>query len=159
MIDDGTLDVGFLRLPIESRSEIEVTTVHTECSVAILPPGHPLAVKGEIHLRELQGNPFVLYAREHAPGFHDLISGVLSRAGVVPKVVQTAGEMSTLAALVDAGVGVSVVPASAAKRIVSKVSVCAIADRIPDLQIGMVIARNNNVAVVRKFCDLVRTSL
>jgi DNA-binding transcriptional LysR family regulator len=77
----------------------------------------------------------------------------------VPKVVQTAGEMSTLTALVDAGVGVSLIPASAAKRMVSKVSICAIADRIPDSQIGMVIARNNNVAVVRKFCELVRTSL
>jgi hypothetical protein len=43
-----------------------------------------------------------MYAREHAPGFHHLLSGILSNAGVVPKVVQTAGEMSTLISLVDA---------------------------------------------------------
>jgi hypothetical protein len=28
MISDGLLDVGFLRLPLENRKEIEVTTVH-----------------------------------------------------------------------------------------------------------------------------------
>ena len=114
------LDVGFLRLPIENRKEIEVTTVHKEPFVAVLPSWHPHSAKKEIHLRELKGNPFVMYAREHAPGFHDLLSGILSNAGVVPKVVQSAGEMSTLISLVDAGVGVSIVPPSAAKRFVSK---------------------------------------
>jgi DNA-binding transcriptional LysR family regulator len=100
MIDDGLLDVGFLRLPIENRKEIEVTTVHREPFVAILPSWHSLSAKKEIRLRELKGNPFVMYAREYAPGFHDLLTGILSDAGVVPKVVQTAGEMPTLISLV-----------------------------------------------------------
>lgn len=88
MIDDGLLDIGFLRLPIENRKEIELTTVHREPFVAILPSWHPLSAKKEIRLRELKGNPFVMYAREYAPGFHDLLTGILSNAGVVPKVVQ-----------------------------------------------------------------------
>src|SRR5260370_17360442 len=119
MIDDGLLDVGFLRLPIENRKEIEVTTVHREPFVAILPSWHPLSTKKEIRLRELKGNPFVMYAREYAPGFHDLLTGILSDAGVVPKVVQTAGEMPTLISLFDAGVRVSIVPSSVAKRALS----------------------------------------
>jgi DNA-binding transcriptional LysR family regulator len=159
MIDDGLLDVGFLRLPIETRKEIEVTTVHREPFIAILPSWHPLAAKKEIRLRELKGNPFVIYAREHAPGFHDLLTRILSNAGVVPKVVQTAGEMPTLISLVDAGVGVSIVPASAAKRIVSKVAVCSIADQLPESEIGLAFAPHNSAAVVRRFCEFARTSL
>jgi DNA-binding transcriptional LysR family regulator len=159
MIEDGLLDVGFLRLPIENRKEIEVTTVHREPFVAILPSWHSLSAMKEIRLRELKGNPFVMYAREYAPGFHDLLTGILSNAGVVPKVVQTAGEMPTLISLVDAGVGVSIVPASVAKRIVSKVAVCSIADRLPESEIGMALARHNTAAVVRRFCELARTSL
>jgi DNA-binding transcriptional LysR family regulator len=100
-----------------------------------------------------------MYAREHAPGFHDLLSGILSNVGVVPKVVQTAGEMSTLISLVDAGVGVSIVPASAAKRFVSKVLVCSITDRLPESEIGLAFARQNTAAVVRRFCEFARTSL
>jgi DNA-binding transcriptional LysR family regulator len=90
------VDVGFLRLPIENRKEIEVTTVHGEPFVAMLPSGHSLSAKKEIRLRELKGNPFVPYAREYAPGFHDLLTGMLSNAGVIPDVVQIAGEMPTL---------------------------------------------------------------
>jgi DNA-binding transcriptional LysR family regulator len=159
MIEDGLLDVGFLRLPIESHKEIEVTTVHREPFVAILPSWHSLSAKKEIRLRELKGDPFVLYAREYAPGFHDLLIGILSKAGVVPKVVQAAGEMPTLISLVDAGVGVSIVPASVAKRIVSKVAVCSIADRLPESEIGLALARHNTAAVVRRFCELARKSL
>jgi DNA-binding transcriptional LysR family regulator len=153
MIDDGLLDVGFLRLPIEQRKGIEVTTVHKEPFVAVLPSSHPLSARKEIHLRELKGNPFVLYAREHAPGFHDLLTRILSNAGVIPKVVQTVGEMPILISLVDAGVGVSIVPASVAKRILSKVAVCSIADRMPESEIGLAFARRNTAAVVRRFCE------
>jgi DNA-binding transcriptional LysR family regulator len=159
MIDDGLLDVGFLRLPIENRKGIEVTTIHRESFVAILPSWHSLFAKKEIHLRELKGNPFVMYAREYAPGFHDLLTGILSNAGAIPKVVQTAGEMPTLISLVDAGVGVSIVPASVAKRIVSRVAVCSIADRMPESEIGLAFARQNTAAVVRRFCDFARTAL
>jgi DNA-binding transcriptional LysR family regulator len=113
----------------------------------------------EIRLRELKGNPFVMYAREYAPGFHDLLTGILSNAGVVPKVVQTAGEMPTLISLVDAGVGVSIVPASVAKKILSKVAVCSIADRLPESETGLALARHNTAAVVRRFCEFARTSL
>jgi DNA-binding transcriptional LysR family regulator len=159
MIGDGLLDVGFLRLPIENRKDIVVTTVHKEPFVAILPSGHLLSTKKEIRLRELKGNPFVLYAREYAPGFHDLLTGILSSAGVVPKVVQTAGEMPTLISLVDAGVGVSIVPASVANRIVSKVVVCSITDRLPESEIGLAFGRHNTAAVVRRFCEFARSSL
>jgi len=159
MIGDGLLDVGFLRVPIENRKEIEVTTVHREPFVAILPSGHSLSAKKEIRLRELKGNPFVMYAREYAPGYYDLLTGILSSAGVVPKVVQTVAEMPMLILLVDAGVGVSIVPASVAKKIISKVVVCSIADRLPESEIGLAVARHNTAAVVRRFCEFARTSL
>ena len=159
MIGDGLLDIGFLRLPIENRKEIEVTTVHREPFVAIVPSWHSLSAKKEIRLRELKGNPFVMYAREYAPGFHDLLTGILSNAGVVPKVVQTAGEMPTLISLVDAGVGVSIIPASVPERIVSKVAVCSIADRIQESEIGLALARHNTAPVVRRFSEFACTSL
>lgn len=153
MIADGLLDVGFLRLPIEKRKEVEVTTVHAEPFVAIVPSGHSLSAKKEIRVRELKGNPFVMYAREYAPGFHDLLIGSLSDAGVIPKVIQTTAEMPTVISLVDSGVGVSIIPASVARKIVSKVAVCSIIDRLPECEIGLALARHNPAAVVRRFCE------
>jgi DNA-binding transcriptional LysR family regulator len=153
MIGDGLLEVEFLRLPLENRSENEVTTVHRQPFVAVVPSWHSLFAKKEIHLHELKGNPFVMDAREYAPGFHDLLIGILSKAGVVPKVVQTAGEMPTLISLVDVDVGVSIVPASAARRIVSTVAVCPIRDQLPESEIGLALARHNTAAAVRRFFE------
>jgi DNA-binding transcriptional LysR family regulator len=102
-----------------------VTTVHEEPFVAILPSWHSLSSKKEIRLRELKGNPFVLYAREYAPRYHDLLAGILSNAGVVPNVVQTAGEMPILISLVDAGVGVSGLDCGSTARVRDWVGLCA----------------------------------
>jgi hypothetical protein len=67
MLEAGSLDIGFLRLPIGAHS----------------------------------GQDFVMYERTYAPGFHDLIFGMLRDAGIIPNVRQTAGEMPTLISLVD----------------------------------------------------------
>jgi DNA-binding transcriptional LysR family regulator len=156
LLADGQIDIGFLRLPVQQTESLDITTVLREDFVAIVPSDHRLARREEIRLRELQGESFVLYSREHAAGYYDLLAGMLSRAGVVPKVVQSAGEMSTLISLVDAGVGISVVPETAARRLLSRVSVSTIVDEIPGCEIGMVVAKANKTPVVRHFYDTVR---
>jgi DNA-binding transcriptional LysR family regulator len=83
----------------------------------------------------------------------------LSQPALSLQVKALEDELGTLISLVDAGIGVSIVPASAAKRIVSKVVVCSIADRLPESEIGLAFARHNSAAVVRRFCEFARTSL
>jgi hypothetical protein len=53
-------------------------------------------------ISEVSGQDFVMYERAHAPGFHDLIVGMLRDARIVPNVSQAAGEISGLVSLVDA---------------------------------------------------------
>jgi DNA-binding transcriptional LysR family regulator len=48
----------------------------------------------------------------------------------------TAGEMPMLISLVDSGMGVAILPASAVKRSVASVA-CEIADKIPMSEIGI----------------------
>jgi DNA-binding transcriptional LysR family regulator len=71
MIQNRTMDVGFLPLPIEEVKGIEIVTVHREPLVAVLPSNHRLASTKEIRLRELRGEKFVMYERHFALGFHD----------------------------------------------------------------------------------------
>jgi DNA-binding transcriptional LysR family regulator len=56
---------------------------------------------------------------------------MLRDAGVVPNVCQTAGQMPTLISLVDSGMGISILPASAVKNSVASVVACEIAGTIP----------------------------
>ena len=53
-----------------------------------------------MRLREVAGEDFVMYERTYAPGFHDLMFGILRDARIVPNVTQTAVEIPTLISLV-----------------------------------------------------------
>jgi DNA-binding transcriptional LysR family regulator len=157
MIHNKTLDVGFLRLPIENVKGIDVTVVHREPLVVALPASHALAAQKEIRLRRLEGERFLMYHRPDASGFHDFLLGILSRAGVVPNIVQTVSEMSTLMSLVDSGMGVALVPGSATRQRIAKIAVCSVADRIPPSEIGMIVAKGNDLPAVHRFCELARS--
>jgi DNA-binding transcriptional LysR family regulator len=108
----GVADVGLVRPPIEDDGELRVQTVLRERTVAALPAGHALAGLGRVPLRRLAAEPLVLFPRDQAPGFHDLLIDSLAGAGVAPRVIQYAPEMLTIIGLVAAGTGVSLVPAS-----------------------------------------------
>ena len=77
--------------------------------------------------------------------------GFISTAGIIPNVRQTAGEMPTLISLVDSGMGLAILPASAVKRSVASVVACAIADKIPMSEIGIAVRKGNRAPVVDNF--------
>jgi DNA-binding transcriptional LysR family regulator len=151
MLDTGSLDIGFLRLPIGEHPELEVIGIHQEPFVVVVPRSHELAKKRKVRLRELSGQDLVMYERAYAPGFHDLLFGMLRDAGVVPNITQTAGQMPTLISLVDAGMGISILPTSAVRHSVASVIACEITDPIPLSEIGIAINRRNRTAIIDHF--------
>jgi DNA-binding transcriptional LysR family regulator len=76
---------------------------------------------------------------------------LLRDAGIIPNVRQTAGEMPTLISLVDSGMGVAILPASAVKRSVASVVACEIADKIPMSEIGIAVRKGNRTPVLDNF--------
>jgi DNA-binding transcriptional LysR family regulator len=151
MLEAGELDIGFLRLPLGGHTQLEVVTVHREPFVLVVPSSHPLGKRKRVRLEELSGQDFVMYDRAYAPGFHDLIFGMLRNAGIVPTIRQTAGQMPTLISLVAAGMGISILPASVVKHNVAAVVGCTIADPIPMSEIGLALVRDSSSAVVKNF--------
>jgi DNA-binding transcriptional LysR family regulator len=111
----GLADVGLVRPPIEDDGELTVRTVLRERTVAALPAGHALAAGRRVPLRRLAAEPLVLFPRDQAPGYHDLLIDALAGAGVGPRVIQYAPEILTIIGLVAAGTGVSLVPASVSR--------------------------------------------
>jgi DNA-binding transcriptional LysR family regulator len=154
MLSAGSLDIGFLRLPIGEHPELEVVEVHREPFVVVTPLSHKLAKRKRIALHELSGEDFVMYERSYAPGFHDLIFGMLQDAGVVPNVCQTAGQMPTLISLVDSGMGISILPASAVKHSGASVVACEIAGSTAMSEIAIAVNKGNRAAVVGTFRSL-----
>jgi DNA-binding transcriptional LysR family regulator len=147
MLETGSLDVGFLRLPIGVHSTFDVVTVHREPFVLVVPASHKLAKRKRVRLSEVASQDFVMYERTYAPGFHDLIFGMLRDARIVPNVAQTAAEISTLISLVDAHIGIALLPASAVKHSVASVIACDIVDQIPMSEIAMVVNQRGEAVV------------
>lgn len=106
------IDVGFIREPAPADPEIRCEAVGEEAFVAVLPPEHPLAGQRRIDLSSLANEPFVHFPRPIAPGLYDRILALCQEAGFHPRVVQEAQEWLTIVGLVEAGMGVSLVPES-----------------------------------------------
>jgi DNA-binding transcriptional LysR family regulator len=151
LLEAGTLDIGFLRLPVEGHPELDVVTVHKEPFVLVLPSSHRLAKRTELRLRDVASEKFVMYRRDDAPGFHDLTLKILRDANIIPRISQVAGEMHTLVSLVAAEMGIAVLPESAVRRGIAGVKGCKIKDAIPLSTIGLASHKQNQDPVTRIF--------
>jgi DNA-binding transcriptional LysR family regulator len=151
MLETGSLDIGFFRLPIGAHSALDVVTVHREPFVLVVPASHKLAKRKRVRLSEVSDQNFVMYERNYAPGFHDLIVGMLRDARIVPNVSQTAAEISTLISLVAAHMGIAILPASAVEHRAASVIACNIVDKIPMSEIGIAVSKRVQAAVVDNF--------
>jgi DNA-binding transcriptional LysR family regulator len=151
MLQTGSLDIGFLRLPIGEQSALEVLTVHRESFVLVVPSSHKLAKRKRVRLDKVSGENFVMNERSYAPGFYDLIFGMLRDARVVPNVSQTATDLSTVISLVDGQMGVAILPASAVKHSVASVVACDIVGDLPMSEIALVCDKRVRTPFVDKF--------
>ncbi|WP_219466055.1 LysR family transcriptional regulator [Nonomuraea rhizosphaerae] len=106
-----SIDVGLLREPPDVPGLV-AEAVLSEPFVAVLPVGHDLAGQRVVPVAALAAEPFVLLGPEAGPTVHERIVGVCRAAGFEPRIGQHAVEWQTVCALVEAGLGVSIAPAS-----------------------------------------------
>ena len=112
---DERVDVAFLRSVPKDLSGLAVEILLTEPMVVALPRGHSLGKRGAtapVAMRDLRGESFIVFARQHGPAFYDSTLAACQRAGFSPRIAQEAPRVTTALGLVAAGLGISVVPAS-----------------------------------------------
>ena len=109
-LESGALDLGFLR-EVEPGGGLASEIVMREAFHAVLPASHPLAGKPRLALRNLAGEPFVLFPRQLGEAFYDRVIGLCSEAGFAPRVVQEATQWQSVVTFVETGMGVSIAPA------------------------------------------------
>jgi DNA-binding transcriptional LysR family regulator len=109
------LEVAFVRGAVKPDlpPTLRATRLFEDALVAVLPAQHPLAVRSEaLSVGALKDEAFVMYPRESGTGVYDQIVALCQRSGFAPRVAQEAREVPTIVALVAAGLGVALVPAS-----------------------------------------------
>ena len=110
----GAVDLA-IGPPPPVGAHVEVTPFTEETGMVALPDQHHLAARGAIAIGDLADAPWLLVPARIPSRLRDLTFRVAAAAGFTPRVAQEARELDTLIALVSAGLGVTLVPASAAR--------------------------------------------
>jgi DNA-binding transcriptional LysR family regulator len=107
---DGSLDLGVLRPPA-TGDDLELRSLDVEPLVLAAPADHRLAEEPVVGMSDLRSEPFVVYAG-HRSTVNDAVLASCKAAGFAPRQEHEAPGTAVLLALVAAGLGIGLVPAS-----------------------------------------------
>jgi DNA-binding transcriptional LysR family regulator len=114
-LKDQTIDVGLLPEPICEERFSYQRFVSAPLVVA-LPQGHRLAARTSLRVAELEHEPFILFPAALRSRIYEIILAACAIAGFTPRVAEEANQIHTCLALVDAGVGVTLLPSWAVSK-------------------------------------------
>lgn len=110
-LDGGKLEIALTSIDKKSQrsKKLRVRALMTERYVLVAPKDHRLAMAGSIRVEELHGQPFI--TRTGCETFEKTTEFFLAR-GIRPKVVYRTDQDERAIAMVRAGLGVALMPAS-----------------------------------------------
>ena len=114
MLQDGVVDVAILSAA--EADLFDVLPIMSDTLVALLPLHHPLAARPHLTASDLAGDPFILTKGGSGP----LVDQWFAQAGVAPRVAHSILQVNSIVALVQAGLGVSVIAERALPDVSSK---------------------------------------
>jgi LysR family transcriptional regulator, hydrogen peroxide-inducible genes activator len=106
------IDFALASRPIQDQ-RMEVKDLFTEELRLALPPCHPLTRKRTVRLADLEKEPFIVMKEGHCLG--DQVLSFCDRRDLKPTINFRSAQLETIQALVRSGVGISLVPAMAAR--------------------------------------------
>jgi DNA-binding transcriptional LysR family regulator len=111
----GQIDVGFVRNePVHEADAkaLRLEVIDREPLLLALPSGHPLATRRRLRLGDVADQPFVAQPRELAATLYDRLVQLAAKSDFHPQIRQHAQQLNGLLALVAAGIGLALVPAT-----------------------------------------------
>ena len=112
-IAEGRLDGGFVGVAPRPRAPgVTLIPWRQEALALFVPREHRFARQREVALKALAGEPMIAITAESSPGFASKIHELCQAAGFRPRIVQEATRAQAVAAMVAAGSGIAILPAS-----------------------------------------------
>jgi DNA-binding transcriptional LysR family regulator len=108
----GEVHVVVTRLA--QHPEIESLHLYNDDLALVVAPSHPFAQKGKVSIAEAGREPFLFF--ERTSSYHSLIYSMFLRVGVVPESVMELDSMETTKHMVEAGLGIAILPVISISR-------------------------------------------
>ncbi|GGF68568.1 LysR family transcriptional regulator [Paenibacillus albidus] len=109
-IEAGVVDCGFLSLP--TREKFEVIPLKKDRMLAIVAKEHPISSAPYFPLPQIAHEDFII----PKTGSDYDVRRVLEKAGIVPNIKFSAGDDYAIMAMVEKGLGMSILPELVLKR-------------------------------------------
>lgn len=106
------IDFALASQPIQD-GRLEVRELLSEELLLALPPGHPLTRKRAVAVADLEGERLIVMKEGHCLG--DQVLSFCDRRDLHPKISFRSAQLETIQALVASGLGISLIPAMAAR--------------------------------------------
>lgn len=113
---NGHLEIGVVGARWTEKG-LEWTEHFSDRLALVVHPGHPWAVRSEVSLDELPGEPFIL--RESESGTRKVIDRILEEHGIKPSSLTEVAEIGSSAAVIEAvrtGLGIAFLSTKAVER-------------------------------------------
>jgi DNA-binding transcriptional LysR family regulator len=146
------LDVGIALGPLDD-AELMQRPLFAERLGVMMRAGHPLCAQVAIDLRTLATEPFVICPRYIRTGLHEVVRQRCIDAGFQPIVAQEVGGKSLLDELVAAGVGITLVPESAACVPRAGVVFRPLKGKVAPIRVHAIWRKENRAPLLRHFLD------
>lgn len=131
----------------------------TEPLIAAVPDswiadGRLSVSKNRLSPKAVVGAPLILFPRQSAPAFHDLVTGYYAAHGGQARIVQQAIQMQTIISLVSAGMGIALVPASLRNLARTGVSYINLGGTAPLLETGITWRTGDTTPTIERFVSI-----
>jgi len=148
------IDVSISRTKVDDEV-LQSMPLWSDPVMAALPRGHALSNRPCLTLADLMEETFVVL-RQETSGFARALAQACAKAGMTIRVAQTVAEVPAQLALVEAGLGVAMVPRSACQQFGDRIAVCALP---AGLVSGMVYAVTHRQGGRRVLAPFLRAAL
>lgn len=122
LIKSGEADVAFIRNPLSSEG-LEHFPVLEECYILVTPKTFRKKIEKPSDLQHLAGLPYISFPREHGRGSFDHIISLCHQGGYSPDIKHESYQLDTAIRMVEAGLGITIVPRCSLDGITADVNV------------------------------------
>lgn len=156
---DGHLDMALAYTgALDKDSRLQCVPWLADDYLLAVNEASSLAQRPPRRLAELNGEDFILFRRDQSPRLHDVMIHHFHQNGFSPRIVQEGTTHYTVLGLVAAGLGCSVMPASARQRLPPGVRLLRVPDLNLRLPIDLVWRKDRHTPVIQRFADLLRSA-
>jgi DNA-binding transcriptional LysR family regulator len=99
---------------LTQHPEVESLHLYNDDLALVVSPAHPFAARGRVTIAEAGREPFLFF--ERSSSYHSIVYSMFLRVGVVPESVMELDSMETTKHMVEAGLGIAILPVVSVDR-------------------------------------------